>query len=400
MTDAAAPTQPTAGGPTERTAGGTEQRSPASRHVRRTMKIVAFVFVVYYLVLPQLAGTEKAIRTLGNVQPLFLVLGLALQLAALLAYSQLTRTTLPHNIIGIFRVFRIQLATKALTNVVPAGSAAGTALGYRLFTTNSVAGPDAGFALAASGLASACVLNLLLWVALLVSIPLYGVGPQYGIVAAVGAVVLLGAASIVIGLIRGEDRAKRTLQTITKKLRFGDPDRVTEIVEQVAARLGELLADAALVRRAFAWAALNWVLDAASLYVFLWAFGERPPIVGVLVAFGLAQVAAVIPITPGGLGIIETALIASLVPFGVPAAVAAIGVPSYRLAAYWLPIPLGSVMYFTVRKDQRPVKSLREAAGRAYEEAESRYDWAEQHGHRPAPDPPTDPDAPGDAPAD
>lgn len=362
------------------------ERSAASRHVRRTARIVAFLFVVWYLILPQLAGTRNALGTLADVKFQFLVLGLGLQLAALLAYSQLTNVALDGSRIGLFRVFRIQLATKAVTNVVPAGSAAGTALGYRLLTTSGVPGPDAGFALAATGLASACVLNLLLWIGLLASIPWYGVGPLYGIAAGLGAIVLLFVAVVVIGLIRGQARAQRTLHRLSRRLRFRDPERIEQIVGQVAGRLGELLRDPQLVRRAFVWASLNWLLDATSLFVFLWAFGDRPPVIGVLVAFGLAQVMAVIPITPGGLGIVEGVLVPTLVGFGVARNVALIGVPAYRLAAYWIPIPLGSIMYFTVRKDQRPARTLREVAGRAYETTENRYDWAEEHGHRPASD--------------
>ena len=44
-------------------------------------------------------------------------------------------------------MFRIQMSTKALSNIVPGGSAAGSALGYRLLTLSGVTGPDAGFAL-------------------------------------------------------------------------------------------------------------------------------------------------------------------------------------------------------------------------------------------------------------
>ncbi len=354
--------------------------------MRRTLKLAAFFFVAWYLILPQLAGTRKALETLSEVKPLFLVAGLGLALASLLGYSQLTRVALGEYRLSLFRMFRIQLSTKALTNVVPAGSAAGTALGYRLLTTSGVPGSDAGFAIAAAGLASAVVLNLILWVALLASIPWYGVGPLYGIAAGVGALLLMFAAALVIGLIRGQAPAQRALHSVTKKLRFREPERVETIVAQVADRLGELLRDPALVRRAFLWAVLNWLLDAASLFVFCWAFGPRPPVIGVLVAFGLAQVMAVIPITPGGLGIVEGVLVPTLVGFGMTRNVALLAVPTYRLAAYWLPIPLGSIMYFTVRKDQRPVKSLREAAGRAYESSESRVEWAEHYGHRPASD--------------
>ena len=63
---------------------------------------------------------------------------------------------------------------------MPGGSAAGSALGYRLMTLSGVRRPDAGFALATAGLGSAVVLNLILWVGLIVSIPIRGVNPLYG----------------------------------------------------------------------------------------------------------------------------------------------------------------------------------------------------------------------------
>ena len=67
--------------------------------------------------------------------------------------------------ISRLRLFRIQMSTKALSSIVPGGSAAGSALGYRLMTLSGVNGPDAGFALATAGLGSAVVLNLIFWIA-------------------------------------------------------------------------------------------------------------------------------------------------------------------------------------------------------------------------------------------
>ena len=66
------------------------------------------------------------------------------------------------------------------------------------------------------------------------------------------------------------------------------------------------------------WAAANWLFDAASLWVFLFAFGQAVLPIDLLVAYGLANILAVIPITPGGLGVIEGVLIPTLVGFGVP----------------------------------------------------------------------------------
>ena len=83
------------------------------------------------------------------------------------------------------------------------------------------------------------------------------------------------------------------------------------------------------------------MLDAASLWVFLLAFGALVSPIDVLVAFGLANILAVIPLTPSGLGVIELTAIAVLKGFGVPGDVAAAGVLSWRLVNFWLPIPFG-----------------------------------------------------------
>ncbi len=80
------------------------------------------------------------------------------------------------------------------------------------------------------------------------------------------------------------------------------------------------------------------------------AFGHRPGIDGLLVAYGLANVMAAIPISPGGLGVVEAILIPSLVGFGTPRAEASMGVVVYRLANFWLPIPIGALSYFAVER--------------------------------------------------
>jgi hypothetical protein len=71
--------------------------------------------------------------------------------------------------------------------------------------------------------------------------------------------------------------------------------------------------------------------------------------INVLVAYGLANILAVIPITPGGLGIIEGILIPALVGFGVPLDKAGVAVLGYRLVNFWLPIPVGGISYLTLR---------------------------------------------------
>ena len=277
--------------------------------------------------------------------------------------------------------------------MVPGGSAAGASLGYRLMTSAGVDGPDAGFALATQGLGSAVVLNLLLWVALVVSIPIHGFNTAYVTAAIVGALLIGGFSALVALLTRGEERAAGVLMAIAARIPFVEEGAVGRLVHRLAARLRGLGQDRKLLARAVGWAAANWLLDAASLWVFVAAFGYRPPIDGVLVAFGLANVLAAIPLTPGGLGVIETVLTSTLVGFGAPSSVALLGVLSYRLVNFWLPIPLGGVTFLSLHvdpgdRDPDRKKARRDRRARAVSRVlvpiisntESGREWARRHG--------------------
>jgi uncharacterized membrane protein YbhN (UPF0104 family) len=67
--------------------------------------------------------------------------------------------------------------------------------------------------------------------------------------------------------------------------------------------------------------------------------------IGLLVAFGVANVLAAIPISPGGLGIVEWAYLPILITFGATLAQATIAVTSYRVAQFLFPIILGGLSY-------------------------------------------------------
>jgi uncharacterized protein (TIRG00374 family) len=367
------------------------ESSAVVKGVRRTIKLLLFIFIVYYLVLPQIGGLRSALDEVTTVNPLLLVLGVAFETSALVAYSFMTRACLPPACIPFNRLFRIQLATKAVANTVPGGSAAGSALGYRLMTVAGVRGPDAGFALATSGLASAVVLNVILWIALLVSIPAAGFNPLYVTAAIVGVFIMGFFAAIVIGLVKGEDVAERALRSVARRVRWLDEERTGAVVKRLAQRLKELLSEPQLLRRVVLWATANWLLDAASLWIFLRAFGGSVDPIGLLVAFGLANVLAALPITPGGLGIVEGVLIPTLVGFGADRTSAALGVAAYRFVQYWMTLPVGGISYFTLRFGPwsivraRRLEKLRQVAAEAAANAESQLDWAERYGHRPAP---------------
>ncbi|HEX3540481.1 MAG TPA: lysylphosphatidylglycerol synthase transmembrane domain-containing protein [Acidimicrobiales bacterium] len=322
------------------------------RPVRRITKVLLFAFVVQFLVLPQINGTRKALKLLGHVSVPYLVAGVALEAMAIVSYALLTRSVLPREgSPSVLTLLRVQLSTLGFSHVAPGGAAAGSPLGYRLLTHAGVDGPEAGFALATQGAGSAVVLNVILWLALVVSIPLNGYNPIYLTAAIVGVIAIGAFAVLVTTLTRGEEKSARVLAAILAHLPFVDREAVEQLVHRVAERLRELGTDRELLLRAAGWAAANWLFDAASLWVFVAAFGYRVSVVGLLVAFGLANVLAAIPITPGGLGVIEAVLTSTLVGFGTPSAVAILGVATYRLMNFWLPIPLGAIAYLSLQVD-------------------------------------------------
>jgi len=105
-------------------------------------------------------------------------------------------------------------------------------------------------------------------------------------------------------------------------------------VERVAADRRGLAAALAL-------SALGWVLQAVALVAAFAALGRSLPLAVAAFVVPLAYLAGATPL-PGGLGGIEAAFVALLVPTtGIGAAVATAGVLVFRLAVYWMPLVLG-----------------------------------------------------------
>ena len=362
------------------------RRSTGLRATFRWAKWPIFLLVFWLFILPIVPGFGDALSKLGEVEPMWLFLGIALEFAALLCYSMLTHVALGQDSdkVRIFTLFRIQLSTRSLGSLVPGGSAAGNALGFRLMTLAGANGRDAGFALATAGVGSAVVLNLILWVALIVSIPGRGVNAFYGTAAIFGVIVMLLAGGVVLGLVDHEGRAERVTRWFARKMRF-DQDKAGEVAVHLGERLRGLANEPGLLRKVLSWSLLNWFLDIAALFVFIRAFGGSVDIIGLVVSFCLANIFASIPITPGGLGIVEGIYIPSLVGFGLTTTTATVSVLSYRLVQFWLPMLVGGVCYVSLRfgryalQQAGELKSLQRYAVAGNKTRTSRYEWAERN---------------------
>jgi uncharacterized protein (TIRG00374 family) len=284
------------------------------------------------------------------------LLAVAFEAASLAVYAALTRAMLPRAERPSYgTVLGIDLSTLAASHVLPAGSAVGLGLGYRLLTRAGVSGPAAVFTKAAQSIGSAVVLNLLLAIALLASIPLHGFSPVYGPVALAGLLLLTTAGVLTALLLRGDGRPADWLARMLGRLPRLSEDGVREAILTGVGHLRIFVADRRLLGITALLAAANWLLDAGALWACVQAFGHTLGPEGLLVPYGIAAVLSALPITPAGLGIVEASLIPSLVAFSVPRGIAILGVLAWRAISFLLPIPIGAVGYLLVRRKQHAI---------------------------------------------
>lgn len=335
-------------------AGGERPSAKRRRWLPRTVRHLAELllvgFIVEYFVVPQIGGTHKALHVLASVNPFLPVLGVLLEVLSLVAYFELTRSLIPKSSDpGFATTSRIQLSTLALSHVLPGGNAMGYSLGYRLLMRSGVGGTDTAVALASQGLGSAVVLNVIFWLALLISLPLYGLQSGYLFVALLGLLLMAAIASLVVLLTKGDQRATRLLEAVGRRVPFLHPETLPRLFGQLVARVEDLSKDRRQLGKALFFATANWLLDAASLLVFVGAFGHWVNPVALLVAYGVGNIAASLPITPGGLGVVEATVSGILVGFGTPRSIAIWGVLAWRLVNFWLPIPIGGTAYLSLQ---------------------------------------------------
>ena len=323
--------------------------------LRRGIVIFVVLLVIEYLVVPELVGASKDLNLLGRVNVGWVVAGLVLECFSLFCYGLLTQAVLsppgpddpPRP--GLSRLFRIDLAAAAIAHVIPAGTLGSAGIGYRLFTAEGIKGNDAAVMMATKGLGSTVVLNVLLWLSLVISIPLAGFHPIYVTVAIIGAVLLLAIAALTLGITRGAERSSRILHAVGDRIPGLSGERLELGLREAATSLSALGRDRRTMFWSLTWASLNWLLDAASLWCFVAAFGRFVNPVELFAAYGIANIAGVLPITPAGLGVVDSVAPLLLISFGITRSVATLGVLGWRLVNFWLPIPAGAIAYVSLK---------------------------------------------------
>jgi uncharacterized protein (TIRG00374 family) len=246
-----------------------------------------------------------------------------------------------------------QLAGGALGRVIPGGAATAAATQYNMLNA-----ADVPRAAVATGLAAATVLQIAgLCVLPVLVAPAVIFGLRVPQTLLETAVLGLGLFAAMLALGLAVARSERTLRwvgrlavRVSRRLP-GDralspalPDQLVVQRDEVSERLGDrlLAACGAAVGR--------WLFDLLALVTAIIAVGARPQFSLVLLAYVAAQLLAQIPLTPGGIGVVEAGLTATLALAGVHGGDAAVATLAYRLVSYWLMLPAGLIAWIVHRR--------------------------------------------------
>ena len=318
----------------------------------RLALFAALAYVAVQVVRSNSAELSGASDYLAAASPPWVAVALLAEAASYLNFTLLQRRLLAAGglRVRIGPLVAMSLAGNAMTNTLPGGGAFATVFAYRQFRRRGADEALTTWTLVAFTALTAVTLAVVCLVGLLIA----GGGP-IGELGPLMVLLIIGPAIGVAVLLR--PRTLRVLLTGPLTL----CRRVTGFPRSVPRRfLAELIERLETVTprpidwaAGLAFAAGNWVSDCACLVLAFEAVGAAVPWRGLLVAYGAAQIAANLPVTPGGLGVVEGSLTVALVAFGGPTAQTVAAVLLYRIMSFWLVLPIGWLAWLGLRLDAR-----------------------------------------------
>jgi uncharacterized protein (TIRG00374 family) len=328
------------------------RRHPAVRWIVHGVLLVALTVGIFGL-LPRLGGLTRDAAGLRHARPAFLVAAVAAEAVSLGCYAQLYRRVLAA--LGARIRFRLAadviMATFFVSHLTPFGSATGTLVNASALESEGIAATTTGEAIALSSLTSTVALIALFGSGFAATAGQH-VSRQYLVIAGVALFLVLAVLAAVLAVGARPAIAGRAGRWVASVARHVRPSIDPAKAGQTSARLASL-ARTALTGRDFAvsfvFAAGNWLCDLLALDLVFVALHYQPGFGSLAVAYGAANVASAIPLTPGGLGVIEVTLVAITVGFGAPRPTAVLAVLGYRIANYWLPLIPGAIAYIRLR---------------------------------------------------
>ncbi len=297
---------------------------------------------------PAAAGTTwtSVLDSLQAVSWLSLTLLTALWFVGLACYSTSLAASLPG--LSNRRALVLSLTGSAAANVLPVGGAAGIGLNYAMIRRWGFS--RAGFAAYTTTTNVLAVLTKLTAVAVAaVALAVFGdtrlLSPQMvglGLAALVVTPVLTAAVlSPQLGarLGRGVDRLAAGVGRLlrrTRRTRLGV--RLPELSRTTGALLRAEWPTMTLSSAAYVGG------QAALLWCCLHVVGLDLPAEAIVVGYAADRLLTLLPITPGGVGVVEAGMTAALAALGGPAEGIAAGVLLYRGFTYLLEIPVGGAL--------------------------------------------------------
>ncbi|MUW14662.1 flippase-like domain-containing protein [Halorubrum sp. CBA1125] len=301
-----------------------------------------------------LVGVERVVSTVLSADPTFVAATAGLALCWLAAWSLMLRTVLASLSVSlsVTTSFLVYAGAVFANNVTPFGQAGGEPVAAALISKVSGSRYETGLV----GIASVDVLNVVPSIALV----FLGVG-YYAASTAIGdrlEVAVAVAVGLVAAIVTGIAFVWRYRQAVIARLpgavggAVGRFDRfdAAAVETSLTDRLRHFFDDIERVgtsrRRLVAVVGLSlagWLFQAAALTAAFAAVGHDVSPAITLFVVPLAYVAGATPL-PGGLGGIEAAFVALLVPTtGVAASTVTAAVLVFRGGVYWLPVVIGGI---------------------------------------------------------
>jgi len=325
---------------------------PAARMVIWTVLGVAAIAVGGWAVWDQIPSLTSIWSSLADANPGWLLVAVAAEAMSILAFSMVQRRLVMDlgGRLSRRRSVELTLASGAIASSLPGGSAIGAGYTYRRLRRAGLEKADIGVTMvASSGLLTGAL--LLLYVAL--------TGPSLldGLAQLIGhrhlrMLVLLLVVLVLVAVFRHRQAVRTSPPLIVAPKRGETGPPPTSMFGRAARSIVQFGRSSRASARAIPvsswqtgaiWAVTKWAADFAVLACATFAVGVSVDFVSLATVYVGIQALRQIPFTPGGIGVIEAALLTGLIAAGAVAAPAAAAVVIYRVLTLWLILPAGAV---------------------------------------------------------
>lgn|GEM_PF-414486 len=231
------------------------------------------------------------------------------------------------------------LASQAMANSLPGGPAVAAVYGFRWYRRLGADDTLASWALVGTTVFAALSLALLAGIGLVLATE------QGATLDLVPAVVGVLGVTLALGVLFVYERplevvARRVLRLSQRLIGRPRGDHERHVVALLD-RLSRVRLSTAAAVEIVGWGFLNWLFDCTCFGFAFLAIGSAVPWKGLLLAYGAGQLAANLPVTPGGLGAVEGSITIALSYFGGATTADIAAVLIYRLLSFWLVLLVG-----------------------------------------------------------